>query len=84
MHANVNRLDAAIEMFRQRSPNVVALLGNSLGNLEYELRLLKSVRNALSDGDLLLLEVRLNSDDSPCLGSGHSPENPADTGRPSA
>lgn len=60
--ADFNRLHSTSEIFRQRpGPNVVALLGNSLGNLEHESRLLRTIRQALSTDDLLLLEVRLNT-----------------------
>ena len=65
--ADFNQLSPTSGVFRQRaSPNVVALLGNSLGNLEEEPKLLRTVRDRLSSEDLLVLEVRLNSGERSC------------------
>jgi len=61
--ADFNQLKAISEVFKHRdSPNVVALLGNSLGNLEDELQFLRKLRLQMSSEDLLILEVRLTSD----------------------
>lgn len=62
--ADFNHLRTVSEVFTHRnSPNVVTLLGNSLGNLEHELRFLRDLRREMSVDDLLVLEVRLKSDD---------------------
>ncbi len=45
------------------SPNVVALLGNSLGNIEREHEFLRDLKAQMSDQDILVLEVRLKSED---------------------
>ena len=42
------------------APNVISLLGNSLGNVPDELRFLKNLSSIMNIGDLLLLEVRLH------------------------
>ena len=60
--ADFNQLNTISEVFRhRRSPNVVALLGNSLGNLENELTFLRNLKREMSSDDLLILEVRLQS-----------------------
>lgn len=62
--ADINQLDTMHGLFRQRSsPNVVALLGNGLGILKHEHEVLRTLRDGLSDQDLLVLEVRLISGD---------------------
>ena len=62
--ADFKHLRTVSEVFRHRStPNVVGLLGNSLGNLKGELRFLQELRREMSLDDLLILEVRLKSDD---------------------
>ena len=53
-----------IYQFRQ-GPNVLALLGNLLGNFADDFGFLRRLRDrAMFDGDLLLLEVRLRSEAS--------------------
>lgn len=42
------------------APNVISLLGNSLGNVQDELTFLKNLSSIMNIGDLLLLEVRLH------------------------
>lgn len=42
------------------APNVISLLGNSLGNVPDELKFLKNLSSIMNIGDLLLLEVRLH------------------------
>jgi hypothetical protein len=42
------------------APNVISLLGNSLGNVRNELTFLKNLSSIMNVGDLLLLEVRLH------------------------
>lgn len=62
--ADFNHLQTLGEVFEHRnSPNVIALLGNSLGNLENELGFLHELHRAMTADDLLVLEVRLKSDD---------------------
>lgn len=62
--ADFCHLQTLIEVFRHRSsPNVISLLGNSLGNLEDELGFLHELSRAMNDDDLLILEVRLKSED---------------------
>jgi histidine-specific SAM-dependent methyltransferase/TIR domain-containing protein len=62
--ADFYHLQTLGEVFKHRdSPNVIALLGNSLGNLENELDFLHELHRAMSDDDLLVIEVRLKSDD---------------------
>jgi hypothetical protein len=61
--ADFNHLSTVNEVFNHRdSPNVIALLGNSLGNLEHDLGFLRDLRQEMSDEDLLVLEVRLSDD----------------------
>lgn len=61
--ADFNHLSTVNEVFNHRdSPNVIALLGNSLGNLEDDLDFLRSLREEMSEEDLLVLEVRLKQD----------------------
>ncbi len=43
------------------APNVIALLG-SLGNLDNDIRFLRNLKNAIGPKDLVLIEVRLQSD----------------------
>jgi len=60
--ADFEHIDTVSEVFTHRSsPNVVALLGNSLGNLPDELVFLRDLSQHMSEDDLLLLEVRLTS-----------------------
>lgn len=60
--ADFHHIGTVSEVFKHRnSPNVVALLGNSLGNLEHDLGFLRDLRGQLSVDDLLVLEVRLKS-----------------------
>lgn len=42
------------------APNVISLLGNSLGNVKDELTFLRNLSSIMNIGDLLLLEVRLH------------------------
>ncbi len=50
------------KVFQDRdAPNVIALLG-TLGNLDRELAFLRSLRQAMTSRDVVLLEVRLASD----------------------
>jgi uncharacterized SAM-dependent methyltransferase len=59
-----NQIDTLSEVFTHRTmPNVVALLGNSLGNLELELEFLAQLHDQMSSEDLLVLEVRVRSED---------------------
>jgi hypothetical protein len=61
--ADFNHLTTLGEVFQHRdSPNVVSLLGNSLGNLQQDLQFLRNLRGQMSNEDLLVLEVRLRSD----------------------
>jgi hypothetical protein len=61
--ADFNHLSTVNEVFNHRdSPNVIALLGNSLGNLEHDLDFLRDLREEMSEEDLLVLEVRLKQD----------------------
>jgi Histidine-specific methyltransferase, SAM-dependent/TIR domain len=67
--ADFKHLNTVSEVFGyRRSPNVVGLLGNSLGNLKGELGFLRDLRQQMSFDDLLILEVRLKS------GKGRLPE----------
>lgn len=60
--ADFKHLGTVSEVFSHRAtPNVVGLLGNSLGNLRGELKFLQDLRRQMSDEDLLILEVRLKS-----------------------
>jgi hypothetical protein len=62
--ADFKHLGTVSEVFRHRAtPNVVSLLGNSLGNLKGELRFLQELRRQMSFDDLLILEVRLKSNE---------------------
>lgn len=62
--ADFNYLTTVRTVFKHRpSPNVVALLGNSLGNLDRELLFLRKLHNIMASQDLLVLEVRLKSDE---------------------
>lgn len=44
------------------TPNIISLLGNSLGNVDDELNFVRNLASLMEVGDLLLLEVRLHSD----------------------
>jgi hypothetical protein len=60
--ADFSDLDTMSQVFQQQSrPNVVALLGNSLGSSGREHDLLRMVREVMSSEDLLVLEVPLSS-----------------------
>ncbi|HEY5046034.1 MAG TPA: L-histidine N(alpha)-methyltransferase [Solirubrobacteraceae bacterium] len=60
--ADFNHLGAVSEVFTYRtSPNVIALLGNSLGNIADEISFLERLKEHMSSEDLLVLEVRLKS-----------------------
>lgn len=73
--ADFNHLGTVNEVFNHRdSPNVIALLGNSLGNREDDLDFLRDLREQMSDEDLLVLEVRLT----------HDGERPAELATPQA
>jgi hypothetical protein len=62
--ADFNHLATISEVFKHRdTPNAVALLGNSLGNLEHDLQFLGDLLQEMSRKDLLILEVRLQSED---------------------
>lgn len=60
--ADFSYLDSVSKVFTDSaSPNVYALLGNSLGNIADEIGFLRRLKEQMSNEDLLLLEVRLKS-----------------------
>lgn len=63
--ADFQHVDQLREVFRHRSArNVVSLMG-TLGNLKNEMEMLWHLRDSMDDGDLLILEVRLQSEEDP-------------------
>jgi hypothetical protein len=67
--ADFSHLNTMREVFAHRAnPNVVALLGNSLGNIAQDLAFLHDLKAAMSVNDVLVIEVRLRGRD------GHVPE----------
>ncbi len=60
--ADFSELATMREVFHHReNPNVVALLGNSLGNLAQDRGFLHDLRSSMSPSDILVIEVRLQS-----------------------
>lgn len=52
----------------RKAPNVLSLIGNTLGNLPEDKAFVEQLyNNAMGEGDLLLLEVRKNQDTDPAL-----------------
>jgi Histidine-specific methyltransferase, SAM-dependent/TIR domain len=63
--ADFSYLKIISQVFAHRNcPNVVSLLGNSLGNMTGELAFLRKLASVMSPVDLLVLEVRLQSNSS--------------------
>ena len=61
--ADFQQFNLMSEVFRHRqAPNIVGLLG-TLGNLPHEMSFLRNLRASLTADDLVVLEVRLQSDD---------------------
>jgi Histidine-specific methyltransferase, SAM-dependent len=58
--ADFNYLGAISTVFNHRpAPNVISLLGNSLGNMAHERTFLRKLAGVMSQEDVLVLEVRL-------------------------
>lgn len=55
---NLQQMKAVFDA--REAPNVISLLGNSLGNVRDELTFLKNLSSIMNINDLLLLEVRLH------------------------
>ena len=59
---NFRRIANFRDVFNHRpGPNVFFFLGNTLGNVSEEVKVLNGIKNAMKIGDILLLEVRLQS-----------------------